>query len=68
MIAVAYLAALAVCLVALAVVLRPRRVPAPPTTPTPAPVPVAVPADAAPELHVILTAVTALAARLDTAA
>jgi len=72
-IALAYLAVLAACLVTLAVALRPRRTPAPPTTPTPAaptpaPAPATVPADAAPELHVILTAATALAARLDTAA
>lgn len=64
MIALAYLAVLGACLVALAVALRPRRTPAPPTSPTPA----APAADVAADLRVILTAAARLADRLDTAA
>jgi hypothetical protein len=67
-IALAYLAVLAACLVTLAVALRPRRTPAPPTSPTPAAPAAGLPAGAAPELRVILAAAAALAERLDTAA
>ncbi|NUR86655.1 MAG: hypothetical protein HOY71_21435 [Nonomuraea sp.] len=67
MIALAYLAILAACLVTLAVTLRPRRTPAPPP-PTPAAPAAELPAGIAPELRVILAAAAALAERLDTAA
>lgn len=64
--ALAYLVTLAACLVTLAVALRPRRTPAPPTSPTPATP--AAPPPAAAELRVILAAAAALAKQLDTAA
>lgn len=67
MIALAYLAVLAACLVALAVALRPRRTPAP-LPPTPAAPAAELPAGIATELRVILAAAAALADRLDTAA
>jgi hypothetical protein len=63
----AYLAVLGACFVALAVALRPRRTPAPPT-PTPAAPAAGLPAGVAAELRVILAAAAALAVRLDTAA
>lgn len=67
MIALAYLATVVVSFVALAVVLRPRRVPAP-TPPAPAPAPAALPATAEAEVRVILAAAAQLAARLTPAA
>jgi hypothetical protein len=67
-IGLAYLAVLAACLVTLAVALRPRRTPAPPTSPTPAAPAAELPAAVATELRVILAAAAALADRLDTAA
>lgn len=67
MIAFAYLATVVVGFVVLAVALRPRRAPAP-LPPAPAPAPAGLPATAATEIRVILTAAAQLAARLETAA
>ncbi|MFJ2568634.1 hypothetical protein ACIO02_37960, partial [Streptomyces sp. NPDC087568] len=66
-IALAYLATVAVSLVVLAVALRRRPAPAP-LPPAPAPAPAGLPAEAAPEIRAILAAAAQLAYRLDTAA
>lgn len=65
MIALAYLASVAVAAVVLAVALRRR--PAPPTPPAPAPAPTALPKTADAEVRRILAAAAQLSARLDLA-
>lgn len=65
MIALAYLASVAVGLVVLAVALRR---PVPPTPKAPAPAPAALPKSADAEVRRILAAAAQLSARLDTAA
>lgn len=64
--ALAYLLSIAVSVVVLAVALRHRPAPTPPQAPAPAPT--GLPAEAAPELRLILAAAHQLAHRLDTAA
>lgn len=65
MIPLAYLLSVAVALVVLAVALRHRPTPEPPHVPA---LPADLPADAATEIRVILTAATRLATTLDQAA
>lgn len=67
MIALAYLATVAVAVVVLAVALR-RRPAVAPTPQAPAPTPAVVPPTAAPELQLILAAATQLAHRMGVAA
>lgn len=66
---IAYLLSVLLSLVVLAVAIRPRGGPVPPTPTPTVPAPAAgLPAGAAPELHTITAAAHQLARRLDTAA